>query len=165
MKSVKFTLFKPPFLKSALLKLTLLELLVLLTLNPQPALAECTLSSVSGINFGQYNSLDQQPNSGGIGTITLSCAGTTSGATVSLSTGSSNSYTNRTLTNGVDQLQYNVYATPGGGAVWGDGAGGSTTVVVPSNTRTSLTLYGVIPARQSIGAGVYSDTLLVMVNF
>jgi spore coat protein U-like protein len=153
---------KMKFLK---LNLTKITLQAFLAFNQQHACADCTFLSVSSINFGQYNSLDQQPNAGGIGSITVRCNGATSGATVSLSTGSSTTYTNRTLSNGIDQLHYNVYTNPGDGMIWGDGTGGSTTISIPSNTSTSLTLYGVIPARQNISAGFYSDNLLMTVNF
>lgn len=70
------------------------------------------------------------------------------------------------------RLQYNLYTTASYGTVWGDGTSGTLAV---SGTVTPLslgvpvlgnhTVYGKVPALQTVRAGAYVDSILVTVNY
>jgi spore coat protein U-like protein len=104
--------------------------------------------------------------------ITVNC---TSGTTfsVDLSPGSSNSYAMRTLVNGTDHLNYNLYTSGGYGTVWGDATGGTghatgtgTGMGVPQ--QQSLTVYGRLLASDNTGpvsAGTYNDTIVATITY
>jgi len=145
---------------------------------PQPAHAACNpLSACSctvttaGISFGNYDPLSQVDN-GSTGTIRVFCTLILSLAgsfTIDLSTGSSGSYSQRTLKNGASSLAYNLFSDSAYGQIWGNGTGGSTQV---SQSFTSLlivdrsfTVYGRIPAGQNVSAGAYADTIIVTVTY
>ena len=92
--------------------------------------------------------------------------------TVSLSTGSSNSYVQRTMKIATDQLGYNLYTTNTYSVVWGNGTGGSSTVTGsmsltkanPSKTNT-LTVLRANPGAAGCGVGNYSDNITVTVTY
>lgn len=52
-------------------------------------------------------------------------------------------------------------------SVWGDGSGGTATVsgALALPGAIDHTVYGRLPARQNVGAGAYTDTLTVTLNF
>ena len=70
-------------------------------------------------------------------------------------------------------LAYNVFLTRvSPSTIWGDGTGGSVpaTGSITVNRATprkplSIPMIGVIPAGQTVGAGVYSDTLTVTITW
>jgi len=92
--------------------------------------------------------------------------------TISLSTGSSNSFVNRTMTIPGDSLKYNIYTTNTYGVVWGDGTGGSSTqggnfklTNGHPTGSTPWTAYGKIPALQDVSVGNYSDSITISVSY
>lgn len=130
-----------------------------------PTLAQCN-ASASSLAFGNYDSLAGLPVTS-VGTITVSCT-LGLGYNISLSRGSAGSYSPRTLINGGNKLNYNVFTNPTYMTVWGDGSGGTATVsgligllLLPVNH----VVYGRIPGGQNAAAGSYSDTLSVTVSF
>lgn len=90
---------------------------------------------------------------------------------ISIGTGASNDYADRTMAGPGAQLRYNVYADPGHMMVWGDGSGGTTTVtggfvVAPGSTSASHTVFGRIPGQQdNLVPGTYSDSLAVTIDY
>jgi spore coat protein U-like protein len=67
-----------------------------------------------------------------------------------------------------DQLRYNVYLDPAKTTVWGDGTQGTQFFSIrnPSlRDRTTVPIYGRVPAGQDVGAGTYADTLVITVNY
>jgi spore coat protein U-like protein len=71
------------------------------------------------------------------------------------------------MANGSQRLNYNLYLDTTRAIIWGDGTG-NTQVYVNSSTPGSLvtvTIYGHIPARQDVSAGVYTSTVTAVVNF
>ena len=105
-------------------------------------------------------------------TISVRC---TTGTTfdVDLSTGSSASYATRTLVNGTDVLNYNLYTTGAYTTVWGDGTGSTGRV---SGTGTgmgaaaaqSLTVHGRLLASNNLApvpAGSYVDNLIATITY
>jgi spore coat protein U domain-containing protein, fimbrial subunit CupE1/2/3/6 len=144
----------------------------------------CTVSATM-VNFGNYNPLSAL-NTNSTGTLTVSCTeyrlGIGGGTvmipfTEALSTGNSGSYSNRYMTSGVQQLNYNLFSNATYTTIWGDGTGGSQNVsdtVTASCTgffiqtctgSQSDTAYGLMPAQQNVSAGIYNDSITATISF
>lgn len=92
--------------------------------------------------------------------------------TIALSAGSG-TFSTRTMKNGGNSLNYNIYTDTSYASVWGDGSS-STSLVSGSYTlniglispRTDdFATCGKIPAGQTSAVGNYSDTITVTVTF
>lgn len=143
-----------------------------LIVAPVPAVAQsggCRIT-VSGIDFGIYSALSPAPHNN-IGNIEVRCVpgGAPGGLPrVTMSPGNSGNYLDRTLTSGQYELHYNLYTDVTRIRVLGDGSSG-TVPFPPPRTRAfglgRFPIYGAIPPGQRVPAGVYSDTLLIQVEF
>lgn len=124
----------------------------------------CTISTTP-VAFGDYNVLSAAPKTT-TGTVTLQC---TLGVNiiVTLSRGSSSTFDPRTMRNGAETLNYNLYRDAAYQAIWGDGTGGTqaysalATVLFP----TTVTVYAQAPAGQNVAAGSYSDAVVATIVF
>ncbi len=128
--------------------------------------AACTISA-SGINFGTYSVFSAAPDDAA-GTVTVDCASSdnNNNVTVTFSTGTSGTFTARTMTKGAEALSYNIFADASRTTVVGDGTSNSTFFSArPGNAPQTITLYGRIPALQDVSIGSYTDTVLASVNF
>ena len=125
------------------------------------ALATTCHISTPGVTFGNYDVFNTLTTDGA-GTISVNCDATTS-YTITLSAGNG-SMAMRIMTNGNNQLGYNLYSTPTRTTVWGDGTAGSVTVSGLTAT-TAQTVYGRIPALQNLPVGNYSDNLMMTLTF
>jgi len=93
-------------------------------------------------------------------------------ADVDLSTGAG-TYANRTLVNGSDTLNYNLYTTSGYGTVWGDGTGSTgrgsgTGAGMAAGNAQSLIVYGRLLASANtaaVGSGTYTDSITATVTY
>lgn len=133
-------------------------------------LCTCTASAQT-INFGTYTISAQDAVTG---TFTVGCTAIlalSATVTVSAATGSSGSYTNRTLTKGTSSLNYNLYTTSAYSTVWGDGTSGTSTmnqtqaIGLLTTTFFNFPVYGRIPALQDVAPGTYTDSLIVTVTY
>ena len=140
------------------------------------AATSCSVST-PGIAFGNYNVFATTAVTS-TATLTVSC--TLSGAllatvnyTVSMSTGSSNTFVQRQMQGGGYTLGYNLYTSNTYSNVWGDGTGSTSTVsgsmtlyfFAPTGSAT-LTAYGQIPAQQDAGvSSAYTDNIIVTVSY
>ncbi len=132
--------------------------------------SSCTVSA-SGVAFGIYDpTLATATLSSG--TVSVSCV--VSGATghnpvtIAFDAGSSGSFLSRTMLNGADSLNYNLYLDAAYTQVWGDGSSVSVTstqYVSPGKPSFSATVYGMIPALQTPGSGTFIDTITMTVSF
>jgi spore coat protein U-like protein len=103
-------------------------------------------------------------------TITVNC---TAGSRfwVGLGLGQNTDGTDRFMTNGTDDLRYELRHTSGTGPIWNDADPGTDTLTEYlggglGNDTDTVTVYGVIPAGQDVQAiGAYSDTVQMTVNF
>lgn len=129
----------------------------------------CTVSA-TGVAFGTYDSLAALPDDG-VGSIELSCHPSVHGPEIMLGPGSSGGFAPRTMTSGAGQLAYNLYSSAARNLVWGDGGGGTMTVTLSGGVsragerRFVGTIYGRIPAGQTVPAGSYGDTIMITVIF
>ncbi|GAC1340003.1 MAG: hypothetical protein NVS2B9_12910 [Myxococcales bacterium] len=118
----------------------------------------------TGVAFGAYNPLSPV-DTDSVGNIYYYCPGALPPA-ISISSGSAASFSPRQMTSFAEVMSYNLYTDATRTAVWGDGTGGSSTVVGPNSPFPVVEqVYGRIFALQSVAAGNYSDTLLVTLNF
>ena len=129
----------------------------------------CTISA-TGVTFGAYDPRAAGADDG-VGSIDIACHPSDGSATVALGTGSSGSYLARRMSGAAAQIDYNLYTTSARNIVWGDGSGGTATVTLTNGSvsagrrRFSADIFGRIPALQNVGAGTYSDTIVVTVTF
>ena len=130
-----------------------------LLLAPSPAAAVCTVQATP-VAFGVMNLGGQTY---GKGAVTVDCDAAAS-FTVGLASGSGSE---RAMTGpGGAKLGYRLYRDATHAVEWGDGSG-SPAVGGTSDGRqpVKLTIYGVIPFRQSVPEGAYADALLVTLAF
>jgi len=129
------------------------------------ASSTCTISATP-VNFGAYSVFSTFPNNNSGGGVTVVCNNDSGGSfEVTLSTGLSNSYASRVMQSGANPLNYNLYTSAARTAVWGDGTGGSNTMMAAKNSTTMLNIFGQIPAGQDATVGTYTDSITVTVNF
>jgi len=130
--------------------------------------AECLVSS-QDLNFGTYNPL-ATGNVDVSSQININC---TSGTdfTIKLNAGQhSSGGFNRNMSDGTNQLAYQLYTDSTRLTIWGDGTNGTSTVTGTGtgpgsgNTLHEI-VYGQLPALQPIPVGTYSDSINVTVTF
>jgi spore coat protein U-like protein len=143
------------------------------------AAVTCTVST-PGLAFGSYDVFAAGATSGN-GTLNITCSldPTDQGAqklvpyVISLSTGSSGSFVQRTMKSGTNALGYNLYTSNTYSVVWGDGTGSTSTQsgshVLNNGHPTltsSFTAYGRIPALQDAAvASDYHDNVTATVTW
>jgi spore coat protein U-like protein len=145
---------------------------------PAHAATLCSVST-AGVAFGTYDIVSGAPTDVA-GLIDLACSFTPSpgggGTLVSLfmSAGSSGNFSARTMRAATDVLLYNLFTDPARTQIWGNGTAGTAyqsvrlTVGpgVGNSTRSAqYAIYGRIPARQTVATGIYSDTIVVTIEF
>jgi spore coat protein U-like protein len=149
--------------------LAFVALLPILALAPSADGAlSCTFNSVTGVAFGPYDVFSATPTKG-TGTITYQCkkVGGVQYMTMSLSMGSSGTFTTRTLRSGANVLKYNLYPDAANSQPWGDGTGSTYLYQIDPFDRNlySLTVYGTIPPGQDVATGNYTDSITITMNF
>jgi spore coat protein U domain-containing protein, fimbrial subunit CupE1/2/3/6 len=141
--------------------------LALLVSRPAAAAMNCSIS-LAPFSFGNYVPGDVTPLDV-TGQVGVRCTGSPGTFVAKISPGGSGAFAQRTMLSGPFQLGYNFYLNPSHTAVWGDGTGGSqTTSVVKSSAgqeNFTLPIYGRVFPGQSVGAGSYSDNVLVTIVF
>lgn len=127
--------------------------------------AQCNITSTP-LAFGNYDTLSPTPLDSTLN-LNISCKPKKFfNITVQFSTGASGSFSQRNMS-GPGSLLYNLYTDPSMSNIIGDGTGGSTTLQrsVDRSNPWNLTIYGRVPARQPVPAGVYTDTLTATILF
>ncbi len=150
----------------------LLSLWTALALSPQAAqAASCTVVN-SGIYFGAYDSLSDQPRDSNA-SLQSTCQGS-AGENVSFAVGVSElsgSGSSLSLSSGHGYLQYNLYLDAGRTLTWGDGTNGTSTIqdsvtIVSGTASKSFTVYGRIHGGQyNALPGTYAGQLVMTVNY
>lgn len=148
-------------------KLALLPIMLLLNLLWLPkAQAACTVDS-SVLAFGSFSPLASDTVDS-TGTISVTCIESMP-YTISLSTGGSGTYSPRSMADGGNYLEYNLYTDAGYSQIWGDGTGGSSTVGSgPALLGTrDHTVYGRIPisTQRDAKVGTYGDHITVTISY
>jgi spore coat protein U-like protein len=143
-----------------------LAMLIALPGSATLAEAACTISATS-VAFGTYDVFATVPRDS-TGTVTYRCGPSDHHITITISRGSSTTFTPRTLVNGTARLQYNLFRDAAFATVWGDGTGGTATyfIVNPPNSQdVVLTVYARVPAEQDVPTGTYGDAVVVTLEY
>jgi spore coat protein U-like protein len=128
--------------------------------------AACTVSA-SAVSFGSY-SVYAAGAATSTATVTYNCGNKDKNIEIDLSAGSSGSFTTRTLKQGTDALNYNLYTDAALTNIWGDGTGGTDTYTKfnPANgVGVNVTIYGRVPPLQDVRVGAYTDSIVATINF
>ncbi|BBB14878.1 putative secreted pili protein [Candidatus Rickettsiella viridis] len=133
----------------------------------------CSCSvGTTGVAFGTYNPTLGTADTAN-GNVAVTCSALvlfTASYVISLGKGASATYSPRFMNLLGVHLNYNLYTTAGFTSIWGDATGGSVTVsdsytaIALSQTR-NYTVFGRIPALQTVGAGTYIDSVTVTVTY
>jgi len=123
--------------------------------------AVCNLNATS-VNFGAYDVFSMTPVDS-TGTIDVSCL-PRAAVTITLNTGIG-SYANRKMANGTEYLNYNLYRNAARNRILGDGSAGTEFFQANNVRNRSFIVYGRVPARQNVPAGIYSDLIVVTLTF
>ena len=125
--------------------------------------ARACIINVTGVNFGAYHvfsnvALDSAGN------IDINCPNGV-GYNITLSAGNG-TYEQRILSSGVYSLNYNLYTAADRAFVWGDASSGFASVSGSgTGAPVNHVVYARTPPNQNVPAGVYSDTISIMINF
>jgi spore coat protein U-like protein len=129
--------------------------------------AACSLSSTSMV-FGTYDVLVATPLDT-TGSVVYRCTQRDHNIMITLDRGGAASFATRRMVKGSDQLLYNIYLDAARTVIWGDGSGGTQAFFArnPQGNNQDLTvpIFGRVPARQDLGVGAYTDTIIVTLNF
>lgn len=126
----------------------------------------CTFGTISSVAFGNYDPTSASPNNN-TGSIVVTCtsgdayniglnAGTFAGATVT---------TRRMTGPSAGGLSYFLYRDLSRTLNWGVTIGTDTLPQTGTGVPQTATVYGQIPASQTVTAGSYSDTVGITVTF
>jgi spore coat protein U-like protein len=143
------------------LRIAAASVLLVLILDAR-AEANCTITSTS-VAFGSYDVFSATPRDAN-GTLQIDC-NPRENIQVTLSRGSSAVFNPRTLRNGTNILNYNLFRNAARTQIWGDGSAGTSTFSGNNIRNRTLTVYGRVPAAQDAAVGNYSDTIVATVIF
>ncbi|HPO36233.1 MAG TPA: spore coat U domain-containing protein [Syntrophales bacterium] len=117
--------------------------------------AKCSIQSVTDIAFGEYDVTSSSPTDAA-GDMTFKCTKGTSFKTYITGT--------RQMSNGTDNLTFQLYSDPGRSTVFpSDNSGSSENA--SSSAPITKNIYGRIPAGQDVSVGQYTDSLVITVNY
>jgi len=118
--------------------------------------ASCSVSSVTALDFGTYDPTSASNDDDGVGDLSFSCTkGTAWDVYI---TGA------RTMTDGTDTLNFEVYSEAGRSTVFPSASGTNNGTAADNNTITQ-NLYGRIAASQDVQVGSYSGSVTVTVEY
>jgi len=116
----------------------------------------CTITTVTNLDFGTYDPTSATDDDDGVGDASFRCTKNT--AYDVYITGA------RTMTDGTDTLNFEMYTDVGRTAAWASASPG-TTGTAASNAPITLDIYGRIVALQDVQAGTYNGTVVVTVQY
>jgi spore coat protein U-like protein len=127
--------------------------------------AACAILA-SNLSFGLYDPTATTATSGSTN-LGLTCTngtpydvgldeGVGAGATVAL---------RKMNAGGSNNLTYSLYSDSAHTSVWGETVGADTVAGTGAGVAQSLTVYGLIPAQQTVQPGVFTDTITVTVTY
>lgn len=121
--------------------------------------ANCTITTLP-VDFGDYDPLAAGNDDDGVGTITIRCT-RGAGVSIDLDLGLNAVGGLRHMTDGTDNLNYELYTDAPGGTVWN-----SLAIAASANfAARNFSVFGRIPAGQDVGVGVYNDTVQATINY
>jgi spore coat protein U-like protein len=114
-------------------------------------------TAASNVDFGTYDPTDSSPDDDGSGSVVFRCSkGTTYNLYISGT---------RTMTNGTDNLTFELYSNSGRTTVYPSDLAGATPVTASNNSPVTSNYYGRISALQDVSVGSYTQTLTLTVEY
>ncbi len=160
-------------MNSTLLRLG--ALFAILACGSAHAAITCAVASLSTLSFAYDPSAAAASDTTGSMSVTCSRKGGPNSVTLTVAVGASsvsgsiNPRAMLGLTSG-DQLSYNIFRNAGRTQIWGQTAGVNTYSVavnsIPNNgsRSTNVTFWGRATALQAVGAGNYTDSVVVTIS-
>lgn len=118
--------------------------------------ANCDIQSVTNLDFGAYDPTNTTADDDGAGSVSFKC---TKGTAYNTYVAGS-----RTMTNGTDTLNFQLYQESGRTTAYPSVTPGVTGTAANNNTITS-NLYGRIAALQNVGTGIYNGSVTFTVEY
>lgn len=148
--------------------------LLLLAPSLAHALITCSFSSTPGMAFGAYDDASAVATDSG-SSVVVRCTRLlgTNNANVVLQLGpssTSGTIATRQMASGANRMNYNLYRDAGRTQVWGQTSGTDTVTINTGNigngasADVTFTIFGRIPALQSVAPGGYSDSVQMTVS-
>jgi spore coat protein U-like protein len=118
--------------------------------------AICSISSVTNLDFGTYDTTSGVNDDDGNGDVSFSCTkGTAYDVYI---TGA------RTMTDGTDTLNFEMYTDAGRTGAWASASPG-TTGTAADNTAITENVYGRIASGQDVQVGTYNGSVTMTVEY
>jgi spore coat protein U-like protein len=153
------------------MNLILIILIIFSTLLPINGYAFNCSVTTTPVSFINYDVFSLSP-AYSTGTVSVRCNNPDKKpipVTIAIDSGSSGAFNPRQMkqTTGTDRLNYYLYTNASRTVIWGDGTGGTSTVInnVSKNSPWNAIISGTIPQRQNVSAGNYSDIVVVDISF
>ncbi len=132
--------------------------------------ANCKFSNPVSIDFGNYDPISTNLTAplDTSGSVDISC---TKGVTAALTIDQGQNYSSGRRFQGdvntSSYLSYELYTSAARSTVWDSSVGGTVTYVSSTKTKTTETIYGRIPAGQTVDGSnyLYSDVVTVTATF
>jgi spore coat protein U-like protein len=116
----------------------------------------CRIDSVTNLDFLTYDPTDSVDDDDGVGDVTFRCTKNTAYEIYIAGV--------RTMTDGTDILNFELYQDAARTTVWPSGLPGVSGVSA-NNSPVTQGIYGRIPALQDVQAGNYSGTVTVTIDY
>jgi len=135
------------------------------TFNVTTSVGEACSVTASDMGFGAYDPLSAT-NTDATTTLGVTCTLTTTyDVGLDAGTGTGATTTVRVMEFGANTLNYAMYQETGRTTIWGENVGVDTVSGTGTGSSQALTIYGRIPALQSVTPGAYADLITVTVTF
>jgi len=129
----------------------------------------CSVQAASSLNFLGYdpNGVNSTVPLDQTALLQISC---TRGAitTIGIDSGThagQTSFGTRALADGTKYLGYDIYQDSVRTILWSNAGAGLYNYVSPSSLPTNISIYGRIFASQNVPTGIYTDTLVITINY
>ncbi|MDQ8038785.1 MAG: spore coat U domain-containing protein [Rickettsiella sp.] len=130
-------------------------------------ISNCALGTIAPVAFGNYDPTSATANNNQ-GSINVICSnGTTYNIGLNPGTFSGATVTTRRMTGTPPgtPLSYSLYRDSGRTLNWGQTIGTDTLALTGTGVTQTSTVYGQIPALQTVTVGSYADTVTITVTF
>ena len=127
-------------------------------LNVQAVVSsQCVIQSVTDLDFADYDVTSAAPDDDGVGDVTFACTRATNYDVYITGV--------RTITDGTDTLNYELYADAGRSTVLPGSMPGVASPAAPDNNPIVQGIWGRIAALQDVQAGNYSGAVTVTIEY
>lgn len=126
--------------------------------------SECSLGTISGVNFGSVGLLtDAKTQSGTIGVTCTNGTGYTIELNEGLGSGATEAARKMTKEGGTEMISYSLYSDASHVNVWGASPNGYTGT--GTGASQPINVYGKVPVQTTPPTGIYKDTVVVTLSY